>query len=55
MHCCCVVFVFKGVVGYYANVRKAFDAILQNLDTQIGKPLLQTKTTTTREVDDLIS
>ena len=46
---------FTGVVGYYANVRKAFDAILRNLDGLVGKPLLQTKSTTTREADDLIS
>ena len=44
------------MVNYYANVRKAFDAILRNLDVQVGKPLLQTKLeNVNREADELIT
>ena len=32
-----------GILSYYPHVRKAFDSILRQLDSQVGKPLLMTK------------
>ena len=32
-----------GMMTYYPHVRKAFDSILRQLDSQVGKPLLMTR------------
>lgn len=45
-----------GMLTYYAHVRKAFDAILKQLDQQVGKPLLMCKTeNVNREPDEMIT
>ena len=45
-----------GVISYYTHVRKAFDVILKQLDSQVGKALMLTKTeNSNKEPEDMIA
>ena len=45
-----------GMAAYYPHVRKAFDSILRLLDSQVGKPMLMTKTENiNREPEEIIT
>ena len=44
-----------GVASYYSHVRKSFDSIVRLLDSQVGKPMLLTKTENiNKEPDEII-
>ena len=45
-----------GMAYYYSNVRKAFDAILKYLDSQVGKPMMMTRNENiNREPEEIIT
>ena len=45
-----------GMASYYSNVRKAFDAILKYLDSQVGRPMMMTRNENiNREPEEVIT
>ena len=45
-----------GMAAYYPHVRKGFDSILKLLDSQVGRPMLMTKTeNVNREPEEIIT